>query len=182
MCLLLADVREQGELARTLHRDCDLALVAPARAADAPRADLALLGDVAPQLVDVLVVDLVDLRLAEEAGLTAPRPARRGALPAPSLAAIRFRCWQILLLRTECRRPSRGSRRRSRPSRLRGRTGSRRRRPRRRGCRGTALTAPRPRPSSASSRPAPPMTTNQAVRRRRSAGPSRGGWRACRPV
>src|SRR6478672_472845 len=98
MCLLLADVREQGELARALHRDRDLALVAPAGAADAPRADLALLRDVAPQLVDVLVVDLVDLGLAEEAGLAAPRPARRGALPAPSLTAIGFRCWQSLSL------------------------------------------------------------------------------------
>src|SRR4051812_12871246 len=138
MCLLLADVREQGELARTLHRDCDLALVAPARAADAPRTDLALLRDIAPQLVDVLVVDLVDLALAEEAGLAAPRPAGRVALPAPSLLAIRFRCWQILLLRTGCRRPSPGSRRRSLPRRPRARTGYRRRRHRRRGHRGTA--------------------------------------------
>src|SRR3954468_12055929 len=42
-----------------------------ARACDPPRADLALLRDVAPELVDVLVVDLVDLVLAEEAGLAA---------------------------------------------------------------------------------------------------------------
>ncbi|MDX6474573.1 MAG: large subunit ribosomal protein [Gaiellaceae bacterium] len=86
--LLLADVRKQGELARALHRDGDLALVAPARAADAARTDLSLLRHVAPELVDVLVVDLVDLALAEEAGLAAPGPAGRGALPAPSLLAI----------------------------------------------------------------------------------------------
>src|SRR3954469_19032794 len=138
MCLLLADVGEQGELARALHRDRDLALVAPARAADAPRADLALLRDVAPQLADVLVVDLVDLRLAEEAGLAAAGPAGRAPLPAPSLTAVRFRCWQILLLRTGCRRRRRRrSRRRSPRSRRRGRTGCRRcrRARRRRGCR-----------------------------------------------
>src|SRR5438067_4701348 len=139
MGLFLADVRKQGELARALHRDGDLALVAPARAADAPRADLALLRDVAPQLVDVLVVDLVDLALAEEAGLAAAGPAGRAALPAPSFLAIRFRCCHSLLLRTGCRRRSPGSRRRSLPPRPRARTGCRRRQSRpRRGCRGTA--------------------------------------------
>src|SRR4051812_50155648 len=89
MCLLLADVREQGELARTLHRDCDLALVAPARAADAPRTDLALLRDVAPELVDVLVVDLVDLRLAEKAGLAAAAAGGRPALPPGGAGGLR---------------------------------------------------------------------------------------------
>ena len=58
----LGHVRQQRHLARPLHRDRDLALVAAARAADPARADLPLLGDVAPELADVLVVDLVDLR------------------------------------------------------------------------------------------------------------------------
>ena len=54
---------------------------------------------------------------------------------------IRFRCCQILLLRTECRRRSPGSPRRSLPTRPRARTGCRHRRRtthRRRGRRGTA--------------------------------------------
>src|SRR5207237_3766070 len=75
--------RQQCHLARALDGDGDLALVAPARAADPPRADLPLLGDVAAQLADVLVVDLVDLALAEEAGLAAAAGRRRRALPAP---------------------------------------------------------------------------------------------------
>src|SRR5437868_11380635 len=46
----------------------------PAGAGDAPAADLPLLGDVAPQLVDVLVVDLRDLLLAEVAIPALDRP------------------------------------------------------------------------------------------------------------
>src|SRR5581483_8346930 len=89
---LVGDVREQRKLARPLHGDGDLALVAPARPADAAVADLALLRHVAPKLVDVLVVDLVDLRLAEEARL-APAGARRAALPARR-GAIGLGCCQ----------------------------------------------------------------------------------------
>ena len=59
-----------------LTRGRDLALVAAARAGDAPRADLAALGDEAAQRRGVLVVDLLDLVLAVRAGL-AP-PASRG--------------------------------------------------------------------------------------------------------
>src|SRR6185503_2910826 len=58
-------VRQQSHLTRALHRDRDLALVAPARSADAARADLALLGHVPAELVEVLPVHLVDLLLAE---------------------------------------------------------------------------------------------------------------------
>src|SRR4051794_5870217 len=84
----LGHVRQQRHLARPLHRYGHLALMPAARAADAPRADLPLLGDVAAELADVLVVDLVDLRLAEEAGLApAPREGRQ-ALPAPSVVAL----------------------------------------------------------------------------------------------
>ena len=61
--LAASDVRQQRHLAGALDRDRDLPLVAAARAGDAAGADLALLGDVAPELVDVLVVDLVDLLL-----------------------------------------------------------------------------------------------------------------------
>src|SRR5690242_11988067 len=53
----------------------------PARAGDAPAADLPLLGDVAAELVDVLVVDLGDLLLAEEAVATLDRGGGTGAFP-----------------------------------------------------------------------------------------------------
>src|SRR5262245_12425074 len=55
-----------------------------ARARDAPRADLSLLGDVAPELVGVLVVDLLDLLLAEVTAALADRAGRARAL-APRL-------------------------------------------------------------------------------------------------
>src|SRR2546421_53239 len=63
----LGDVREERHLTGPLHRGRDLHLMAPARTGDAAAADLALLRDVPPELVDVLVVDLGDLVLAEEA-------------------------------------------------------------------------------------------------------------------
>src|SRR5262249_48773015 len=60
-------------------------LVAAAGAADPARADLPLLGDVAPELGDVLVVDLLDLALAEEARLAPAAGERGGALSAASV-------------------------------------------------------------------------------------------------
>src|SRR3954469_9538345 len=60
--------------------------MAAARPADAARADLAALRHVPPELVDVLVVDLVDVRLAEEARL-APAGAGRGH-PLPARRAL----------------------------------------------------------------------------------------------
>src|SRR5713101_3674699 len=78
----LGDVRQERHLTGALDRDGDLALVTAAGAADPARADLAALGDVAAKLADVLVVDLGDLGLAEEARLP-PTAGRRGrALPA----------------------------------------------------------------------------------------------------
>src|SRR5438874_1537971 len=62
----------------------------PAGAGDPPRADLALLGDVAPELVDVLVVDLLHLLAAEVAVALANRPAGSGAaLALLSLVSLR---------------------------------------------------------------------------------------------
>src|SRR5438876_4141576 len=84
---LIGHVRQERHLARTLDRDRDLHLVAPARAGDAAAADLALLRDVAPELVDVLVVDLGDLVLAEEAVPALDRTCRAaGTLPLLSLS------------------------------------------------------------------------------------------------
>src|ERR1700704_2962427 len=84
----LVDVRQQGQLASALDRARDLHLMAPARARDPPRADLALLGDELAQRRDVLVVDLLDLVTAVLAGL-APATADAALLvtPANRLAA-----------------------------------------------------------------------------------------------
>ena len=76
------DVGQQRELARALDRRGDLVLVAAAGAADPARADLAALGDEPAQRRDVLVVDLLDLVLAERAGL-APAAAGAALLVAP---------------------------------------------------------------------------------------------------
>src|SRR5205085_11671673 len=75
------DVGQERHLSRALHRLRDLDLMPPARAGDPPAADLPLLGDVAAELVDVLVVDLGDLLLAEEAVATLDRGGGAGALP-----------------------------------------------------------------------------------------------------
>src|SRR4051794_40529300 len=71
---VVADVREQRDLARPLDRRGDLVLMAPARAGDPPGADLAAIRDVLAEGRDVLVVDLVDLVAAEATGLPAPGP------------------------------------------------------------------------------------------------------------
>src|SRR5688500_11024888 len=87
---LVPHVRQQRHLASPLDRHCDLPLVLAACAADAAGADLAFLRDVPPELVDVLVVDLVDLVLAEEAALAATACCGAGGCPLP--AAIWLRC------------------------------------------------------------------------------------------
>src|SRR5712691_13217678 len=86
---LAAHVGQEGHLARPLDRDRDLALVAPAGAGDPAGADLPLLGDVPPQLVVVLVVDLLDLLLAEVAALPADRAGRRARALAAGLLSRR---------------------------------------------------------------------------------------------
>src|SRR5919197_598795 len=94
----VADVRQQRELARTLDGRRELVLVPTAGAADAPRTELAALGDEAPQRADVLVVDLLDLVLAVRAGLAtaAAGPALLVA-PARRLAcALLGHFWEFL--------------------------------------------------------------------------------------
>src|SRR5690242_17020019 len=102
------DVRQQRHLARSLDGGRDLHLVPAAGAGDAAAADLALLGDVAAQLVDVLVVDLRDLLLAEEA-ITALDLPCGAAWPPPLLLGLLS---GHASPRRGCRRrPRRGSRR-----------------------------------------------------------------------
>src|ERR1044072_6852316 len=72
----LVDVRQQRQLTGALDRTGELCLVAPPRAGDPPRADLALLGDELAQRGRVLVVGLLDLLLAVRARLA---PAAAGA-------------------------------------------------------------------------------------------------------
>src|SRR5690242_19559326 len=127
------DVRQQRHLARSLDGGRDLHLVPAAGAGDAPAADLAHLGDVAAQLVDVLVVDLRDLLLAEEA-VAAPDLARGPA--GPPAALLLSLLSGHLSPRTGCRRLRPPGSRRSPGPRRPARTGCRRRR--RRGRRGTA--------------------------------------------
>src|ERR1700760_4057543 len=64
-----AGVREQRHLARVLDRGRDVALVPGAVARDAARADLAAVGDVLAQQAGVLVIDVADAFLAEDANL-----------------------------------------------------------------------------------------------------------------
>ena len=59
--------REQAHFARSLDRDRELTLMPAARSAHPPRPDLPSVGRVPAQLLDILVVDLSHLVLAEEA-------------------------------------------------------------------------------------------------------------------
>src|SRR3954452_3484052 len=84
----LGHVRQQRQLARALDRPGDLALVAAAGAGDAPRADLAAVGDQPAQRADVLVVDLVDLVAAVRTGLAPAAAGTALAVAATHLATV----------------------------------------------------------------------------------------------
>src|SRR6266576_5359843 len=84
----LRDVRQERHLARPLHRDGDLPLVAPAGSGDPPGADLSLLGDVAAELVGVFPIDLLDFVSAEPAVLLPDRAGSRAAAPALLLPVL----------------------------------------------------------------------------------------------
>src|SRR5687768_15868907 len=100
------DVRQQGELARTLDGGRDLVLVTTARARDAARADLAAIGDELPQRGDVLVVDELHLVAAVRAGLATPAAGPAPLItPARRPAALLRHCWNPLL-EPKSRRPA----------------------------------------------------------------------------
>src|SRR4029079_14900060 len=125
----LGDIRQQRHLARPLDGGRHLHLVPAAGAGDAAAADLALLGDVAAQLGDVLVVDLRDVLLAEEAVAALDLPLwAAGPPPLLLLSLLSFHGSP----RTGCRRRPRPGSRRSPAPPLRARTGCRLRRYRRR--------------------------------------------------
>src|SRR5689334_16907196 len=94
----LADVRQQRQLTRALHRAGDLVLMTPAGAGDPARADLAPVGDELAQGGDVLVVDELDLVAAVLAGLASPTAASRLAItPARRPAALLCHCKETSL-------------------------------------------------------------------------------------
>src|SRR5690606_8056818 len=103
--VVVVGVRDQREEAGTLDRERQLALVARLGAGDAARHDLAVLGEVLAQGVEILVVDLLDtlggelaeLATAEELGHgCAPQAASVGSvgsavsalLPSPSVDVV----------------------------------------------------------------------------------------------
>jgi MFS family permease len=88
-------VGQEGHLSRALHGLRDLHLVAPAGAGDAAGADLALLRDVPPELVHVLVVHLGDLLAAEVAVLPLRRSGRAARALARTVAASLSLCHSL---------------------------------------------------------------------------------------
>src|SRR6185369_7032879 len=76
---LLNDVRQQSEEARALDRLRELALFLGRHRSDAARYDLAALGDVTLQQLDVLVIDLRSVGAGERAGLATAEEGTAGA-------------------------------------------------------------------------------------------------------
>ena len=97
----LVHVGQQRQLAGALDGRGDLALVPSAGAGDAPRADLALLGDEPAQAGHVLVIDLLDLVSAVRTWLApaAPGPpffSLRTGLPRPRAFATETSLYWLL--------------------------------------------------------------------------------------
>src|SRR5688572_32484400 len=91
--VVVVGVRDQGELAGALDRGLQLALVLRLGAGDAARDDLAVLGQVLAQRVEILVIDLLDALGRELAELAAAEELahvglRSRAQAASSLAAM----------------------------------------------------------------------------------------------
>src|SRR4051812_47655802 len=114
---VVADVRQQGDLARALDGRGDLVLMPAAGARDAARPDLAPVGHVLAEARDVLVVDLLDLVAAVAARLAAAgagtallvTPASRPAALLRHLFGDLFESTSCALIAAECARPRRGA-------------------------------------------------------------------------
>src|ERR1044071_9218489 len=78
---VLIGVRQQGQVAGTLHRNGQLALVVRLGAGDAAGNDLAGFGDVALEDAEILVVDALDAFGSEAAELAAAEKAGHGGTP-----------------------------------------------------------------------------------------------------
>src|SRR5258708_18647456 len=83
-------VRHQREIARTLDRRRELALVMSARSGDPRRNDLAVLADEVFEQIDVLVIDPLDLLRGKTAELAALEKLLRALLIALAVAALAF--------------------------------------------------------------------------------------------
>src|SRR5258706_15972268 len=83
-------VWHQREIARTLDRRRELALVMSARSGDPRRNDLAVLADEVFEQIDVLVVDPLDLLRGETAELAALEKLLRPLLMALAVTALAF--------------------------------------------------------------------------------------------
>src|SRR5690606_38110632 len=83
-------VRQQRDLPCSLDGGLQRALVPRARARDAPRLNLAALGDEGRQELDVLVADVVDLIHAELAHATAPEESAPAAARRPGRSGRRL--------------------------------------------------------------------------------------------
>src|SRR5690606_26177066 len=79
--VVVVGVRDQREEARALDRERQLALVARLGAGDAARHDLAVLGEVLAQGVEILVIDLLDALGGELAELAAAEELGHGWAP-----------------------------------------------------------------------------------------------------
>src|SRR5690606_3650796 len=79
--VVVVGVRDQREETRALDRERQLALVARLGAGDAARHDLAVLGEVLAQGVEILVVDLLDALGGELAELAAAEELGHGWAP-----------------------------------------------------------------------------------------------------
>src|SRR3954470_9463980 len=88
---LVGHVRNQRELARTLDRGLQLALMQRAGVGDAAWLDLAALGQERRQQADVLVVDVVDLLRAELADAPAAEEPSARALARLGLVVLALR-------------------------------------------------------------------------------------------
>src|SRR5690554_5196421 len=79
--VVVVGVRDQREVAGALDRERQLALVARLGAGDAARHDLAVLGEVLAQGVEILVIDLLDTLGGELAELAAAEELGHGCAP-----------------------------------------------------------------------------------------------------
>src|SRR5947209_6347592 len=84
---MLIGVRQQGQEACALDRNCELALIERLRARDAAGDNLARLGDVTLQRGEIFIVDVLHALGCEATELLAPRKTATAATAATSTAA-----------------------------------------------------------------------------------------------
>jgi len=81
LTLVLIRVRQQCQIARTLHCDCQLTLIIGFSARDAAGNDLTRLGDVCLQHTEVFVIDLLDAFGGKTTEFATAKKTRPGIAP-----------------------------------------------------------------------------------------------------